>query len=83
MLTVIPLRRKHKFRVCMQICGFVKCVYVCLVERQRGKRRGETSQCFAVTASALKDATQHCYEDTWNNFCLKLFVQLYEKGQMQ
>lgn len=46
------------------------CVYVCLLEG----RKEETRRCFA-----FKDPTLHRYEDTWNNFSLKLFVQMCEK----
>ena len=60
-----------------------KCVFVCWRGREGGKE--ETRQGFAAIQrlSAFKDPTRRRYEDTWNNFSLKLFVQLFEKGQMQ
>lgn len=36
-----------------------------------------------LTERQFKDPTQHRYEDTWNNFSLKVFARMYEKGQIQ
>lgn len=70
MLAVIPYRQSWY-------------TYLCLSDREGGQRQTSMFCCFSVCLPLRTLLGIAMKTDTWNNFSLQLFVQLYEKGQMQ